>query len=578
MAVKICVLFIPILFIIFIADSIAYNRMEEVVYEETIGVASETVKATSASLDSSLDNISNVFSAISKSQAMNEYLNYYTNDQFVSDRGSTVENNLSEQLKTFMSSLPNVNGIGISLSNYRIKYVTAYKNNELTISIMDYFKQLPKRGEIQRALVDLGGKTNTYIYVYPVSTTNHEFVLFATIQSQFLDTLAASKKDSDVDYFIYSGNKCIYSTTNDPKEQEGPNAINKKYEFTDLDSAVTEDYDSRTLIVSKLKNVPWTIVALPLLKYPKEALSKAYKISLVSRIVCCVITIGIFILIITTFVGQLRSINNTIEKVEAGDRTAVFRTEYTNELGQLGAQIDKMITQIRKQEQEIDKKEIEVQNSRLKALQNQINPHFLYNALEHIRMQAIAQNSPDLADQVHTLGELLRYNIHNEFIYVTVGQEYEQVLRYLNMQQHILGDKLTVIHDVDSSVKDCKVIKFLLQPLIENSIIHGISPSLVPSELFISIKDDGDYIDFEISDTGIGMDENKLKNLKAAFLSESQQAEGSVGLTNVNERLKLFYGSDSCLNIQSTLGQGTQITFRVPVIRTAANMTEVTHE
>ena len=565
MSIKICILFLPLLFVIFVSDSIAYNRMERVVYEETIGTAGESVRVSAESLSSYLDNIANILTALSKSPAMNEYLDYYTYSRFVPSRGSTIEDNLSEQLKTFMASLPDVNGIGVYLSSYRIKYITQYDNNELTISIHDFFKQrsIPEKPD----LLKINPNSETYIFLYPLSLKGVRFSFFVTLRPRFLESLQKKMGEADAECFVFNGDTCLYSSTEDIKAREEAHEAALSYGSADAAESVSLEKEGRTMIISQLRNIPWTIVAMPLLTYPKEAMTKAYRISLLSRVICGIITVSIFFLIIKTFVNQLNQINATIRKVESGDRNAVFSTEYTNELGQLGEQIDKMITHIRKQEQEIDRKEMEIQKSRLKALQNQINPHFLYNALEHIRMQAVTQDRPDLAEQVRTLGELLRYNIRNEYSYVTIGQEYEQIQRYLAMQKQFLQGKLNVVTDVDPSVMDCQILKFLLQPLVENSVIHGISPSMKPSDLFLSIKDDGDFIDFEISDTGVGMSEEQLNTLRQITCAEEPRTEGSIGLANVNERLRLFYGKEACLSLESHAGSGTHITFRIPAVR-----------
>lgn len=571
MAVKISILFLPILFVIFITDEIAYQRMEETVYEETAGAAAQSVRSVTTSLDSTLENITNVFQTIAKSSAIREYSDYYTHEHIVHSRGTTVENNLSGQLKMFMSSLPSVNGMGIALSSYRIKYVTEYDNNEAVIHISDYFKAFPETEE--PSLVKLSSADDSpFIYVCPVNNGYRTYTLFATIRPMILSPFEESLRGGDVDYFIFSGENCIYSTNSDPELYSAALDTARSHESPANNPLILTDDDNHTFILSSSKSIPWSIVAVPKLAFPKDALTAAYRISMYSRIICGLITIFLYVLIMYVFINQLNTINHSMIKVESGDRDAVFRSQYTNELGQLSNHLDNMIATIRKQEQEIDRKEMEVQRAQLKALQNQINPHFLYNALEHIRMQAVAQDSPDLAEQIHTLGELLRYNIHNELNTVTVRQEVEQVSRYLSMQKHILGERLNVIIDFDSSAMDCYVIKFLLQPLVENAVIHGISPALTPSDLYFSIKDDGEYLDFEINDTGVGITEETLDVLLAALREPGHSGEGSIGLINVNDRLKLFYKGNEGITIESKPGNGTRITFRIPVMREPADM------
>lgn len=561
MAVKISLLLLPILIVFFVTDEIAFSRMEQTIYNETQGSASESLESTASNLDSSFRHLEEVFTALSKDTAVRQYLNYYTYEQFVGSRGETIELLLTKQFRTYLSSSADIDSIGIILSRYRMKHIAKDLPAEVTAAISDYVKLNYPSSKTAARLFAKDGTDYTILFS-SFSIGSRDFVLFAVLNPSFFHALHSNTEKNGVEYWLYDGDTLIFRTSFD--NISASETAKEAYQNDSQKDHFSTDIESRTYMVSSLAGSEWTLVAQPTMRYPEDAISAAHRISTYSRVIAVVIMLLLFVMIIVTFTRQVRELNSIMKKVEDGDRASRFESPYSDEISQLGHHMNNMVLQIREQESEMDKKQMQIKESQLKALQNQINPHFLYNSLEHIRMQAIDHNEPVIADQVRTMGEMLRYNIQNDFNTVSVRQEFDQVMRYLNMQKYLLGDRLNIVFDTDDSVMDYPTIKFLLQPLVENAIIHGISPKIAPSDLFIGIKDDCPYIDFEISDTGIGIDPEKLNLLLLDLAEGGPDPNASVGLRNVNERLTLFYGPDSALKIESVPGQGTAVTFRIP--------------
>lgn len=210
--------------------------------------------------------------------------------------------------------------------------------------------------------------------------------------------------------------------------------------------------------------------------------------------------------------------------------------------------------------------------SKYLALQNQINPHFLYNALEGIRSEAINKNDFEIANITESLATFFRYTISNVENEVTIREEIECVKNYFSIQKYRFEDKLSLVADFPEEVLDILFMpKLILQPLVENTIIHGLEPKNDKGEIELSISLTENRVTIYISDNGVGMDEMTLFSIQerlARPYMESVKSDGksSVGLSNVNNRIKLLYGEEYGLNIYSTLDVGTDIEVNIPAI------------
>ncbi len=565
MAVKMSLLFLPIMIVILLTDEITFNSMEQSIYNETIGSSIESLGSVSVYLDGDISNLSNVFSVLNKEMSLKNYVYYYSKDVYVSGRGVDIETALTNQLRTFSSTLLGVSSLGVISSQYRVKQYIINGRSDL----------MPPLTQIARAglsfdtvdilpLTDYG--SNCMLYVYPTSNGPLSYVLFAVLDETYLQTLIDNCGRKNVDYTIYDGERMIFSTDMDQESLTDARQAVRRAESLNGQTVRVLEMDGSTYIVSSIATMGWTIVSAQANPYPYNAIAKAHRASVSSRLLVMALTVALFFIIVVNFSKRLKEINRTMEKIEGGDLDSRFSPVYSDEISRLGMHLNNMMAHIRAQAEEIGRKQMQVKEAQLRALQNQINPHFLYNMLEHIRMQAIANSDTQVAKLVKIMGDMLRYNIQNDLGTVTVRQEYDQVERYLAMQKCLLGDRLNIIFDTDESVMDCRVVKFLLQPLVENSIIHGISTKISPSDLLVRIKDDGDRIDFEISDTGTGITPEGLELIHATLAAARQPdtTSGSVGLRNVNDRLVLFYGRSSALHIDSVDGVSTTITFSIP--------------
>lgn len=212
------------------------------------------------------------------------------------------------------------------------------------------------------------------------------------------------------------------------------------------------------------------------------------------------------------------------------------------------------------------------------ALQNQINPHFLYNTLEAIRGDALNEGMESIAEMTEALATFFRYNITKVDHLVTLEDELSNAENYFLIQQYRFGDKLSLSikygNEQDVNIFDYKLPKLTLQPIIENSIYHGLECKIDKGTITINIETTQSRLLINIIDDGIGMEENVLNTLNRKlnqpsldYVKEDEQAKGGIALINVNNRIKLLFGEQYGLYISSTLNYGTDVEITLPLMK-----------
>ncbi len=306
-----------------------------------------------------------------------------------------------------------------------------------------------------------------------------------------------------------------------------------------------------------------------------------------------IVTFAILIMSITMFQAYSQRITQNIEitldclqKVEAGDLSARIVPDIeTEEIVNLQSGINSMITTIKQRTDEllhateekiaIEKKllqeEIQHKEAEINFLQSQINPHFLYNTLECMNSIGALHEVPEIQEIAMSLSSLFRYSISGRK-FVTLEEELRSVEDYLNIQRIRFLDRFTISLNYDSNVLKTKIIKFILQPIIENSIFHGLEPKVGKGELKVNCSQNSSFLDISVEDNGTGIEKETLDKLNSS-LAESIPGKPlpagekrSIGLYNIQNRIKLVYGNYYGLKIESEKDRGTSILMRLPFI------------
>ncbi|AEI39049.1 sensor histidine kinase [Paenibacillus mucilaginosus] len=274
-----------------------------------------------------------------------------------------------------------------------------------------------------------------------------------------------------------------------------------------------------------------------------------------------------------SLVGPIRRLQAYMRRVEVGDFSVKLEVRSKDEIGLLTHGFNKMVERLESLLEEIyfsRLKETEAslrqKESELKVLQSQLNPHFLYNSLETIRGMALDQDMDDIASMSGALAKLLRYNLKNDRPVVTLREELLFCRMYLRVQQYRFEDRLDSEFDVPDWALELPVVKFALQPIVENSIIHGMEPGAAPMRIRISARRDGDASFLvAVEDTGVGMPVEVLSRIRLDLEQKDVLAGGDhIGVANVHRRIVYVYGEAYGARIDSREGGGTTVTLRFP--------------
>ncbi len=261
---------------------------------------------------------------------------------------------------------------------------------------------------------------------------------------------------------------------------------------------------------------------------------------------------------------QISIVMQAMEQTAAGNletRIDTTKTEY--ELKELSIGINEMLDSINQFVEDIYKLEIKQQDAHMRALQAQINPHFLYNTLEYIRMYAISEGSEELADVVYAFSALLRNNTNQEKT-ITLKEELDFCEKYVYLYQMRYPNRVAYHFMIDPDLEKIEVPKFVIQPLVENYFKHGIDFTRFDNALSVKVLQEDKRVRIIVKDNGRGMTEKRLKQVEEKLSHPKVELHESIGLQNVNERLRANFGSSYYMSLENneTGGLTVSITFK----------------
>lgn len=274
------------------------------------------------------------------------------------------------------------------------------------------------------------------------------------------------------------------------------------------------------------------------------------------------------------FNGRVEYINNEIQKVVQNNFEIGPSLPGSDEFASIYHALETTTQNIKKLIDEVYQHKIEQEqllsrqnDIRFKMLASQINPHFLFNTLETIRMQALSDGNRKVANTIKLLAKILRHNLDVTDRPVPLFTEVEAVSNYLDIQHLRFADRVSYDITYLSDIRNIGILPLLIQPVVENSFIHGLESRKSGGFIYISIECKGKDLFIHVKDNGSGMSKAKLEELRQKLLTGTvENISASIGMVNVNQRIKLFYGSDYGLEIESVENEGTCVTIHVPLI------------
>lgn len=312
----------------------------------------------------------------------------------------------------------------------------------------------------------------------------------------------------------------------------------------------------------------WRVVGLSF----TDELAVERRTQIISSIAVSFLFCGVIALIVLKVYSRIVNapVRSLIKAMKAFERQAEeFKysggNEAVTELKILSSSFEHMAKTTQSLMERVHTEEKELRKTELKALQAQINPHFLYNTLDSIQWMCEQGKTHDAAEMVRALARLFRISISRGRELITIKEELQHAESYLIIQSYRYRSQFSYKIDASPELMDCLCNKITVQPLIENAIYHGIDRMVDEGEIKITVKpsnDGGDDILITVSDNGVGMTEEQCRKILAKERSDS----GGIGVKNVNDRLKIYFGEKYGLSVESELDVGTTVTVRIPKI------------
>ena len=290
--------------------------------------------------------------------------------------------------------------------------------------------------------------------------------------------------------------------------------------------------------------------------------------------VVCSVLIGVLIIVVAVsavmivsgIIQPISQLNQATEKIAQGDFNARAQADSEDEVVELAVSFNKMAGSMQSLIDKVKEDERKMRKADLRLLQEQIQPHFLYNTLDTI-VWLIESNEPDEAvTMVVTLSDFFREILSKGKEFISIKEEEKHISSYLQIQEMRYRDILEYDIQLDQVIYKYQILKLTLQPVVENALYHGIKYKRAKGCIHIHGEKEGDIIRLTVRDDGVGMDEDELEQLRQQIEKPCQETEKGFGLANVNERIHMYFGPEYGLKIQSQKGKGTTVEIVIPAI------------
>ena len=545
---------------------ISINQTNQTVKNTSAEYTSQLIQMVNENIEDYIGNMENIAHIVTGNSDVRNFLYTVNDDETVHN---TYSQKVAEQFKTLKETRNDIYNIGI-LGNdgrYMINDRYTVMNIHANLEEQEWYYKAKRGQEVISSSHVQNIVENEYHWVVTLSREipnlldpEKNGVFFVDLNYSSISNLCEEINLGTKGYvFILDdqGNLVYH-----PKQQLIYSGLWEENLDTVMNATEKEIYSpdgTRLFTISKSEKTGWTVVGVT---YMDEMLSGTKRIRVMYYLMA-VILIGVAfllsILLSDMITMPLRKLRESMKSVENGNFDLEIEEPQTgDEISDLFRGFKIMILKIRQLMEHGIQEQREKRKMELNALQAQINPHFLYNTLDSIIWMAEDGDTRDVVLMTSALARLLRKSISNKNETVMLSEEIEYTRSYLTIQKMRYKDKLEYEIDVDSSIHHAEIVKLIVQPLVENSIYHGIKNKEKGKGMVrIEGRYEDDEIVIRISDNGVGMTPEQLKHV-------FDTKRNGVGVQNVQHRIQLYYGTDYGLSFESVENVGTTVTIRLP--------------
>lgn len=400
-------------------------------------------------------------------------------------------------------------------------------------------------------------------------------VIAINVEERYLSDLYNKLTDENntLRVYILAGNEYIIPgdlSISSSKHQRIINELetNSHRTYGQITYTDSEDKQTTNIVYYRIKDMNWTLIReIPIIEFSDDVIS-------LRTVIIVTFVVSFFIIILIAYLWISRGLRPIYELSKAMKYTGSGNLGHTvkkvprNEIGLLISQFNTMSVNILNLLQENRQVENEKRVQEIKFLQAQINPHFLYNTLNTIKYMAIVSEAQNVADSITLLGNIIRPVFKEKSIMYTLSEEIEFVKNYIEILNIRLGNDISLEYDIAGQYLKCKIPRFILQPIIENCIMHGIQDTDCEGIIRIRVVCEGECIIIIISDSGRGMDEERVRELNKHLEKGEDDDDDmkSIGINNVNRRIQLHFGRQYGLSIESKKNEGTRVWVKIPPV------------
>lgn len=546
---------------------VAMNYTRKTVLENAKEYSLQLINQVNNDIDSYMDYLRNTAILISSNEDVQEYL-------FENGRDKAQVDRITAQFRTIMDTRADIVNIGIIAENgkYLLNHGQLKVNENVELHELEWILQAYENKGLTtissshvQNVVD--GK---YEWVVTMSrglrnkrTRQMEGVFFVDLNYSSIRELCASISLGNKGYIYildelgniiyHPQQQLLYSGLKVEKIEEVLTASEESF--------ITED--GKLYCVSKSSDTGWSVVGVA---YTSELLknsAETIRIYIYSAILILIAALILAYILSDEITKPIKKLSRSMHEVEKGNFDYVMlETDGENEISRLSSSFNVMISEIKHLMEQNVEEQRQKRKSELMALQAQINPHFLYNTLDSIIWMAEWGKNKEVVLMTSSLAKLLRQSISNQNELVKVEDEVEYTRSYLTIQKMRYKDKLEYEILVEPEIMNFNVAKLILQPLVENAIYHGIKYKEGKGKILVEgFRRDQELI-LRITDDGIGMQPEQLE--KVFEKRRTDRKRNSVGVLNVHERIRLYYGQEYGLTFESEWGVGTKVEIHIP--------------
>jgi two-component system, sensor histidine kinase YesM len=322
---------------------------------------------------------------------------------------------------------------------------------------------------------------------------------------------------------------------------------------------------TRMVAFAKSELTNWSIIKILSSEELDRQQRMLFNITLIILFFSFIFTSFLTIYLSSNLTHPLTKLLEQTKAIAAGNFSRDPSIEGEDELGILGRGINEMAVNIHSLLDQVIKDEQEKRRLELKMLQYQVNPHFLYNTLNSVKLMATVQKADGIKEMVTALGRLIMNLSKNSSEKITLAEEISLLNDYVYIQNIRYKGKIKLEYNLErEDLRKCKIIKFTLQPIVENAIFHGIEPKKDAGRIAIQILESEGHLLICVEDDGVGMTEEQIDSVLSTIPADKSRGLSGIGIKNVDERMKLTYGSEFGLSIESITGEYTKVKLKIP--------------